>query len=145
VVALHEVGDRRERRRHERRRAPEPGETTAESGADVVDRERRDRPEHGDLEHRRQRQELHVARARDPGERREQHRPAVARERVADLSVAEQPARGDQPDLVATLVRQPAVVVDREEEGDRRADLDYEDCGERDDDVTGHGVRGTAE
>ncbi len=46
VVALDEVGDREKRRGDERRRAPEPGQPAGQARADVVDRERRDRPEH---------------------------------------------------------------------------------------------------
>ena len=81
VVAVDEERDRDERRRDEHGRAPEPGEAAREPRADVVDGERRDRAEHADLEDGRQGEELDRARARDPGQRREQHRPAVARER----------------------------------------------------------------
>ena len=140
VVALDEVRDRDERSDRERRGAPDPGEPTREASADVVDRERRDRPEHPDLQDRRQRQELDRARARNPGQRCEQHRPGVARQRVADRALAEEPARGDEPDLVAALVREPAVPVDREEQRDGREDLEEQHGPQREDDVTGDGV-----
>ncbi len=127
VIALDEVGDRDERRDGERGGAPDPCEATREPGADVVDRERRDRREHADLERGRQREELHGARAGDPRQRREQHRPAVPGERVADHPLAEQPPGCHEPDLVAALVGQPAVVVDREEQRDGREDLEGDD------------------
>ncbi len=131
VVSLHEVRDRHEWSRDEHCSAPEPSEAPGETRTDVVHGERRDRAEHADLQDRRQREELDRARARDPRQRRHEKRPAVAREGPLDLALAEHPARGDEPDLVAALIRQPAVVVDREEQRDRGEYLDGDDHRER--------------
>ena len=145
VIAVDEERDRDERRRDEHGSAPEAGEAPREPRADVVHGERRDRAEHADLQDGRQGEELDRARAGDPRQRREQHRPPVARECGADQSVPEEPAARDEPDLVAALVRQPAVVVDREEERDGRDDLDRDDHAEGERDVPRQRVRDAPE
>ena len=68
---------------------------------------------------------IHVKGARRSGQQ-------LPRQRIAERALSEQPkTRRDEPDLIAALVRQPAVRGDAEEQRDREPDLDEQDTAGR--------------
>ncbi len=113
------------------RRGEEPEGAARDPGREAVDRPERERPEHEHVEEDDRRHRVDEARAGHGHDRRDRERPAVAGVRRRQVALTEQPAGRQQPDLVAALVEEPAVVAHGQRVDEDREPLDDGEHGQR--------------
>ena len=131
VVAVDEQRDRDVRPERPDRGRPVADHTAADARAELVHAPEGDRRDDERLQHHCPRQAAEKACATDPRKRHKQHRPPLGDGRDGDRAVAEQPARRPEPDLVAALVEEPAVVIHAGRERDEREPVDDEERDEQ--------------
>ena len=127
LVAIDEERDGRKWSDHPEERGPVAEQTPADPGCDPVQTEQRRRAQHEDLREDQRRQRLHVRRSCRPRDGCLGRGPQVRDFGGWKLGLAEHPAGRRQHDLVATLVPDPAVVVDGKREHKGRRDLEADE------------------